>query len=158
MGSPSNGVTSPLLDALSSAALDRSPSQNTNEWAKSVPAFSNSQNLIHLGESPPTVPSSYEERLSNFGWNIREQRGVPNGISSASPPSNRRRPLSYQLDGNYPQQSFDDHRSQMSSYAARRSSMYSQHSRYPQNPPLPHQNQAHFYGKELLWYFPTMIP
>jgi hypothetical protein len=149
VGSPSNGnpITSPLLDALSSAALDRSPSQNTNEWAKSVPAFSSSpSNLIHLGDSPPTLPSSYEDRLANFGWTTREQRGVSNGhISSASPPSNRRRPLSYQLDGNYAQ-GFEDHRSQMSSYAARRSSMYSQHSRYGQHPPLPHQAQAHFYG------------
>jgi len=149
VGSLSNGnpVTSPLLDALSSAALDRSPSQNTNEWAKSVPAFSSSpSNLIHLGDSPPTLPSSYEDRITNFGWTTREQRGVSNGhISSASPPSNRRRPLSYQLDGNNVQ-AFDDHRSQMSSYAARRSSMYSQHSRYAQHPPLPHQTQAHFYG------------
>lgn len=149
VGSPSNGnpVTSPLLDALSSSALDRSPSQNTNEWAKSVPAFSSSpSNLIHLGDSPPTLPSSYEDRIANFGWTTREQRGVSNGhISSASPPSSRRRPLSYQLDGNYAQ-AFDDHRSQISSYAARRSSMYSQHSRYAQHPPLPHQTQAHFYG------------
>jgi hypothetical protein len=41
----------------------------------------------------------------------------------------------------------DDHRS-ATSYAPRRSSMYSQHVRYGQNqnPPLPHQVQAHFYG------------
>ncbi|KAE9379190.1 hypothetical protein N431DRAFT_327115 [Stipitochalara longipes BDJ] len=145
VGSPSNGnpVTSPVLDALSSAALDRNSTQNTNEWAKNLPAFSSSpSNLINLGEeSPPTanLPSSYE------GWAIRE-RGVSNGHnSSASPPSNRRRPLSYQLDGNY-LQGFDEHRSQMSSYAARRSSMYSHHPRYAQHPPLPHQPQPHFYG------------
>lgn len=141
-----NIVTSPLLDAISSAALDRSSSQNTNEWAKNVPAYSSSpSNLINLGESPPIPP--YEDRLANFGWTAREQRGisnVPNGyIHSASPPP-RRRPLSYQLDGNYPP-TFDDHRS-VSSYAARRSSMYSQHPRYAQHPPLPHQAQAHFYG------------
>ncbi|KAL2074820.1 hypothetical protein VTL71DRAFT_8599 [Oculimacula yallundae] len=144
---PSNGnsITSPLLDALSSAALDRSPSQNTNEWARNVPAYSSSpSNLINLGESPPTL--SYEDRLANFGWNTREQRGISNGNNpSASPPSGRRRPLSYQMDNNFPQ-AMEDHRSQISSYAARRSSMYSQHPRYAQHPPLPHQSQAHFYG------------
>ncbi len=146
VGSPSKGnpVTSPLLDALSSAPLHRSPAQNTNEWAKSIPAFSSSpSNLIQLGDSdsPPTS-SSYEDRVANFGWT----RGVSNGhVSSASPPSNRRRPLSYQFDGNYTQ-GLDDHRSQMSSHAARRSSMYSQQSRYTQRPPLPHQPQPHFYG------------
>jgi hypothetical protein len=145
VSSPSNGnpITSPVLDALSSAALDRSASQSTNEWAKNIPAFSSSpSNLINLGEESPPAPnqpSSYE------GWAIRE-RGASNGhISSASPPSSRRRPLSYQLDGNYTH-GFDDHRSQMSSYAARRSSMYSQHPRYAQHPPLPHQPQPHFYG------------
>ncbi|KAG9235304.1 hypothetical protein BJ875DRAFT_278032 [Amylocarpus encephaloides] len=138
-------VTS-LLDVLSSATIARSSTQNTDEWAKNVPAYSTSpNNLINLGESPPTLPSSYDERLAGFGWTKREQRGPVNGhIASASPPS-RRRPLSYQTDGNYPQV-FDDHRSQVSSYVARRSSMYSQHPRYAQNPPLPHQPQPHFYG------------
>jgi hypothetical protein len=142
-----NPVTSPLLDALSSTAIAQSASQDTKEWAKNVSSYSSSpSNLINLGESPPTLPSSYEERLASFGWTTREQRGVPNGhIASASPPSNRRRPLSYQMDGNVSHVS-DDHRSQVSSYAARRSSMYSPPQRYPHNPPLPHQAQAHFYG------------
>ena len=153
VASPANGngngnpVTSPLLDALSSTAMTQSASQNTNEWAKNVPSYSSSpSNLINLGESPPTLPSSYEERLASFGWTTREQRGVPNGhVASASLPSNRRRPLSYQMDGNFPHVS-DDHRSQVSSYGPRRSSMYSPPQRYPHNPPLPHQTQAHFYG------------
>jgi hypothetical protein len=143
----SNPVTSPLLDAFSSAAITRSSTQNTNEWAKNVPAYSSSpNNLINLGESPPTFPSSYDERLASFGWTTREQRGSPNGyVLSASPPT-RRRPMSYQTDNQYPQMA-DDHRS-ISSYAPRRSSLYSQHARYGQlqNPPLPHQAQAHFYG------------
>ncbi|PBP28773.1 hypothetical protein BUE80_DR000312 [Diplocarpon rosae] len=141
-GSLSNGnsVTSPLLDALSSTALDRSPAQNTTEWTRSIPTFSSSpNNLINLGESPPV--NHLEDRLANFGWTTREQR-TPGQISSASPPS-RRRPLSYQVDGNF-SQGIDDQRSQASAYAARRSSMYSQNSRY--HPPLPHQVQAHFYG------------
>ena len=50
--------------------------------------------------------------------------------------------MSYHLDGNY---SADEHHT-MSSYAARRSSMYSQYSRYGPQPPLPHQAQPHFYG------------
>ncbi|TVY71460.1 hypothetical protein LSUE1_G006398, partial [Lachnellula suecica] len=141
-----NPVTSPLLDALSSAAITQSSTQNTNEWAKNVPAYSSSpSNLINLGESPPTQPSSYEERLASFGWTTREQRGIPNGhIASASPPT-RRRPLSYQMDGHFGPVP-DDHRSQVSSYG-RRTSMYSPPNRYPpHNPPLPHQAQAHFYG------------
>ncbi|PBP26552.1 hypothetical protein BUE80_DR002468 [Diplocarpon rosae] len=141
-GSLSNGnpVTSPLLDALSSAALDRSPAQNTTEWTRSIPTFSSSpNNLINLGESPPV--NHLEDRPANFGWMAREQR-TPGQISSASPPS-RRRPLSYQVDGNF-SQGIDDQRSQASAYAARRSSMYSHHTRY--HPPLPHQVQAHFYG------------
>lgn len=144
-----NPVTSPLLDALSSAASNQSVSQNTNDWAKSVPAFSGSpSNLINLGESPPTLPSSYEDRLSNFGWNTREQRGNSNYTSSSSPPiTSRRRPMSYHLDGNHTHGS-EDYHSQISSYAARRSSMYSQYSRHkgPPLPPPPHQPQAHFYG------------
>lgn len=138
-----NPITSPLLDALSSAASPPSATHNTNEWAKNVPAFSGSpSNLINLGESPPTLPSSYEDRISNFGWRTREQR-VPNN-PSASPPG-RRRPISYHLDGIHAHGT-DDHQSQSSPYAARRSSMYSQYSRYGQQPPLPHQAQAHFYG------------
>jgi len=149
VASASNGnpVTSPLLNALS-AAPTPSASQNTTEWAKNVPAFSSSpNNLIQLGESPPTLPSSYEDRLAHFGWTTREQRGIPlqNGYSTSTSPPNRRRPTSYHLDGNY-SHGADDHHSQVSSYAARRSSMYSQYSRYGPQPPLPHQAQAHFYG------------
>ncbi|RDL40724.1 Uncharacterized protein BP5553_00703 [Venustampulla echinocandica] len=147
--SPPNGnpVTSPLLDALSSATIARSSTHNTNEWADNVPAYSSSpNNLISLGDSPPILPSSYEERVTGSDWPTREQRTVANAhLASASPPANRRRPLSYQMDGASGQVP-DDHRSQVSSYAARRSSMYAQHPRYAQHPPLPHQAQAHFYG------------
>jgi hypothetical protein len=140
-----NPVTSPLLDALSSAAMAPSASQSTNEWAKNVPAFSGSpSNLINLGESPPTLPSSYEDRVANFGWTAREHRLPHNHPSSASPP-NRRRPMSYHTDGTYGHGTEDFH-SQASPYAARRSSMYSQYSRYGPPPPLPHQTQPHFYG------------
>ena len=145
-----NPVTSPLLDTLSSAALAPSASENTNDWAKNVPAYSTSpSNLISLGESPPTVPSSYEDRLANFGWTTREQRGIPNGYppSSSPPTSHRRRPVSYHLEGNHAPAS-EDHHALVSPYAGRRSSMYSQYSnaRYAPQPPLPHQPQAHFYG------------
>ncbi|KAG0646988.1 hypothetical protein D0Z07_6267 [Hyphodiscus hymeniophilus] len=147
--SPPNGnsVTSPLLDALSSASMASTTSENTTDWAKNVvPPYSTSPgNLISLGESPPTQVSSYEDRLANFGWNTREQRGIPNGHpASASPPA--RRPMSYHLDGNY-REGIDDHHSQASAYAARRSSMYStySHPRYGPQPPLPHQAQAHYY-------------
>jgi hypothetical protein len=161
---PSTGkvdaVTSPLLDALSST---RYTSQNTNEWAKNVPAFSGSpSNLINLGESPPTLPSSppilpssYEDKLTSNGWKVREPRGYGPGFThSASPPS--RRPLSYHMDGNYPPPE--------STYHARRSSMYSpsHYSRIaPSNPPLPHQIQSHFYGAphlDLMPPAPGLIP
>jgi hypothetical protein len=142
-------VSSPLLDALSSAAMVQSPSQTTNEWANHIEEFPSSQNnLIHLDESPPTRPSSYEDRLAHFGWTTREQRGIPAPNSqppSASPPTTRQRPISYHMDGNYPRGTEDSH-SRSSSYAPRRSSMYSQYSRYGAQPPLPHQAQAHFFG------------
>ncbi|RAL58113.1 hypothetical protein DID88_002388 [Monilinia fructigena] len=147
-----SSVTSPMLDALSSTSQGSSVTHNTNEWAKNMSALSSSpNNLISLGESPPTLPSSYEDKITNYGYSAKEQRGSADGrIPSSSPPINtisRRRPLSYQLDGNL---SFspDDYHSALP-YAARHTSMYSQHSpasRYSSYPPLPHQPQAHFHG------------
>jgi len=120
-GNGNGNSSSPLLNSLSSAALVPPTSHNTNEWIKNVPPYSTSPgNLINLSESPPTVPSSYEDKPPGFGWQ-REQRGSP--IPSASPPTGRRRPLSYQMDGNF--QYPEDYHPQKSSYAARRSSMYS---------------------------------
>lgn len=140
-----NVLTSPSLDALSSSKY-----ASANEWAKTVPAFSGSPgNLINLGESPPlpssppTLPSSYEDRQPNFGWRTREQRGgyVASHPTAASPPTNRR-PISFHMDGNYSHTPEFAH--------GRRSSMYSPPSQYsrmiPSNPPLPHQMQNHFYG------------
>lgn len=123
-------------------------SHNTNEWTKNIAGYSSSpSNLINLGESPPTQPSSYEDRLSNFGWNTREQRGIPSShpLSASPPAANRQRPLSYNHFESHKFSAFDDHRSQVPSYGNRRSSMYSP-SRYSPQPPLPHQPQAHFYG------------
>ena len=101
-----------------------------------------------MDDSSDTQPSSYEDRLAHFGWTTREQRGISPPTSqpaSASPPTNRPRPTSYHLDGNYPR-GVEDLNPQASSYATRRSSMYSQYGRYGPQPPLPHQAQAHFYG------------
>jgi hypothetical protein len=140
-----SGTISPLLEALSSNAFNSSTAQNTNDWARNVPAFSESPgNLISLSGSPPTLPSSYEDRSILAGWNQRERRASNGHLPSASPPIYRRRPLSYQMDGH---QTFEDQTSQKMGYMYRRSSMYSQQSqRYGPNPPLPHQPQAHFYG------------
>ncbi|RDW71116.1 hypothetical protein BP6252_07679 [Coleophoma cylindrospora] len=140
-----NTEPSPLLEDASTPAINSVNNQNTSEWAKNVPPYSSSpSNLINLGESPPTLPSSYEERGANFGgWTAREQRIPHSHNPSASPPAGRRRPLSYQLDSNF-QHSPDEHFNQMSPYG-RRTSLYSQHPRFNQ-PPLPHQAQAHFYG------------
>lgn len=147
-----SSVTSPMLDALSSTSQGSSVTHNTNEWAKNISALSSSpNNLISLGESPPTLPSSYEDKITNYGYSVKEQRGSPDSrVPSSSPPLNtisRRRPLSYQLDGNLSFSPEDYH--PPLPYAARRTSMYSQHSpasRYSPYPPLPHQPQAHFHG------------
>lgn len=140
------GVTSPLLDALSSEAAPKTSTQNTSEWlSKNIMSSSPSSNLINLGESPPTFPSSYEGRHASHGWNIREQRGIPSPLpTSVSPPVNRPRPTSYHnLDGNFARP--EDTHSQIS-YASRRRSMASPYPQFTPNPPLPHQMQPHFYG------------
>ncbi|PQE30633.1 WD40 YVTN repeat-like-containing domain protein [Rutstroemia sp. NJR-2017a WRK4] len=141
-------VTSPVLEALSSTSQGSSVA--TTEWAKNLPAFSSSPNtLISLGESPPTQPSSYEDRTTYSGWAAKERKPSPSAYNpSSSPPFNRRRPLSYQMDGTAPY-SPEEHQSHLANYAARRSSMYPQQSqaaRFGTYPPLPHQPQAHFYG------------
>ncbi|KAF7879254.1 hypothetical protein EAF04_000451 [Stromatinia cepivora] len=145
-------VTSPMLEALSSTSQGSSVTHNTNEWAKNIPAFSSSpNNLMSLGESPPTLPSSYEDKITNYGYPAKEPKGSPNNhIPPSSSPINtisRRRPLSYQMDGNLPY-SPEEYHSALA-YAARRTSTYSQQSqavRYNPYPPLPHQPQAHFHG------------
>lgn len=149
----SNGypVTSPLLDALSSAANSTSAAQSTNEWAKTVPAFTGSGspgNLITLGDSPPKFEESQRAQPEFEKWRAspppqKETRGVPNSyMPAASPPLNNRRPLSFQLDG---QNTYEEHNSQKTAYPNRRSSMYGhQPARFSQ--PLPHQPQPHFYS------------
>ncbi|KAF7902128.1 uncharacterized protein EAF01_007426 [Botrytis porri] len=147
-----SSVTSPMLEALSSTSQGSSVTHNTNEWAKDIPAFSSSpNNLISLGESPPTLPSSYEDKITNYGYPAREPKGSPNNhIPLSSSPisaAGRRRPMSYQMDGNI-QYSPEEYHSALA-YAARRTSSYSQQSqamRYNPYPPLPHQPQAHFHG------------
>lgn len=140
------GVTSPLLEALSSAAAPKTSTQNTSEWlSKNIMSSSPNGNLINLGESPPSFPSSYEGRQASHGWNARDQRGIPSPLpTSVSPPISRPRPTSYHnLDGNFARS--EDIHSQMS-YASRRRSMASPYSQFNSNPPLPHQVQPHFYG------------
>ncbi|EDN97809.1 hypothetical protein SS1G_12663 [Sclerotinia sclerotiorum 1980 UF-70] len=103
-----------------------------------------------LGESPPTLPSSYEDKITNYGYPGKEPKGSPNNHIPSSSPLNtisRRRPLSYQMDGNLPY-SPEEYHSALA-FAARRTSTYSQQSqavRYNPYPPLPHQPQAHFHG------------
>lgn len=145
---PSNGTTapSPLLDAVSATSYATNTTRSTNEWMKGVPALGSSPgNLINLmGESPPTQPSSYEDnRAMPYGW--PSPRPIYNGQhSSTSPPFPSRRPLSYQMDQHYaPSEAYAP-----SAASFRRSSMHSQtaYARGVNNPPLPHQPQAHFYG------------
>ncbi|KAK8090193.1 hypothetical protein PG997_005154 [Apiospora hydei] len=146
--SSSAAEVSPLLDAVSGTSIATSTAPSMSEWARSHGALAGSPNLISImGESPPTQPSSYEDpRGLPQQW--VQQKAYANNFtpSSASPPNAARRPLSFQLDTQYPA---NDLRSQTSSPpGGRRSSM---HSPYPQarvgsHPPLPHQPQAHFYG------------
>ncbi|KFZ12244.1 hypothetical protein V502_07193 [Pseudogymnoascus sp. VKM F-4520 (FW-2644)] len=139
------GITSPLLDALPSPpGFAQSMGQSTTEWARNIPSFSSSPgNLINPSDTPPTVPSSYDDKNTLAGWNQRERKDVNGHVPSASPPSYRRRPLSVQIDGHNP---FEDTMSRASS-THRRNSAYSQHAqRFASHPPLPHQAQPHFYG------------
>ncbi|KFY13572.1 hypothetical protein V492_03182 [Pseudogymnoascus sp. VKM F-4246] len=141
------GITSPLLDALPSPNFGQSAGQSTTEWARNIPSFSSSPgNLINPSDTPPTVPSSYDDKNTLAGWNQRdrERKDVNGHVPSASPPSYRRRPLSVQIDGHNP---FEDNMSQKGSSMHRRNSTYSQQAqRFASHPPLPHQAQPHFYG------------
>ncbi|OBT54361.1 hypothetical protein VE04_05508 [Pseudogymnoascus sp. 24MN13] len=139
------GITSPLLDALPSPDFGQSMGRSTTEWARNIPSFSSSPgNLINPSDTPPTVPSSYDDKNTLAEWNQRERKGVNGHNPSASPPSYRRRPVSVQIDGHNP---FEDNMSQRGSSMHRRNSTYSQQSqRYASHPPLPHQAQPHFYG------------
>lgn len=149
----SNGypVTSPLLDALSSAAISTSTAQSTNDWAKSVPAFTGSGspgNLITLGDSPPKFEEAPRAQPDLEKWRAssppqNEIRAVPHSyMPASSPPLNNRRPLSFQLDG---QTNYEEPNPQKTPYPNRRSSMYGhQPARFSQ--PLPHQPQPHFYS------------
>lgn len=147
----SNGypVTSPLLDALSSAAAIPT---STSDWTKSVAAFTSSGspgNLITLGDSPPNFEQPSKANSEFEKWKAhspaeRDVRASPHSyISASSPPTSNRRPLSFQLDGNH---SYEEQHSQKTTYAARRSSMYAhQNARFTHTQPLPHQAQPHFY-------------
>ncbi|KAK6866109.1 hypothetical protein PG995_002637 [Apiospora arundinis] len=141
-------AVSPLLDAVSGTSIATSTAPSMSEWARHHGALAGSPNLISImGESPPTQPSSYEDpRGPPQPW--MQQKAYVNNFTpaSASPPTAARRPLSFQLDAQFPA---NDLRSQTSSPpGGRRSSM---HSPYPQarvgsHLPLPHQPQPHFYG------------
>ena len=139
-----NIVGSPPLDAISTTSFATSISPNTREWTRGISAgmAGSPGNLISLvGESPPTAPSSYEDSRGMSGWSS-PRHGINYHGASASP----RRPLSFQMDGNYSPSDVQSHIA--ASSAARRSSMQSQFGqmRPGSNPPLPHHPQAHFYG------------
>lgn len=114
----------------------------TSEWAKN--GFSGSPgNLISLmGESPPTMPSSYEDsgRVPH-PWQASRPFMTP-APASPSPPNSIRRPLSYQME---PRFQSPEPSTYTPGATNRRSSLQSQFTQARQ-PPLPHQPQAHFYG------------
>ncbi|KAI1106318.1 hypothetical protein F4804DRAFT_53099 [Jackrogersella minutella] len=145
-----NVAVSPLLDAVSTTSVSASTAPSATEWARAMGPFAGSpSNLISImGDSPPTQPSSYEDQRSvSYGWSAQQRQHFVNTNGySASPPNSIRRPLSFQLESQYPT---NDVRSQASSPpGVRRSSMHSPYHppRNGSHPPLPHQPQAHFYG------------
>ncbi|KAH7188530.1 uncharacterized protein B0J16DRAFT_396675 [Fusarium flagelliforme] len=139
-----NPAVSPMLAALSTtpASVSTAPSMN-NDWMRSGIAGSPGNLISIMGDSPPTQPSSYEDsgRL-HHGWAVQRPYMSPSP-SSLSPPNHGRRPLSFQMDAQYQSP-------ETPPLAAhyRRSSVASPFtgSRIGNNPPLPHQPQAHFYG------------
>ncbi|KAL1843411.1 hypothetical protein VTJ49DRAFT_1761 [Mycothermus thermophilus] len=153
LSSNENPIATPLLDAVSTASI-ASNSPNTREWARGLTAgmAGSPGNLISLtGESPPTVPSSYEDPrgigIPRSGWSSPRPPGVYHP-SSVSPPVAGRRPVSFHMDGHYSPP--DVHIPLAAAAAARRGSMHYTHVRAASNPPLPHQPQPHFYGAPAL--------
>lgn len=138
-------ISSPLPGTLSPHSFRQSSGQNTTEWARNVPAFSSSPgNLISFSDSPPTVPSSYDDKNTPAGWNRQERVSTNDYVPSISPPDYHRRPTSVHIDGHH---TFEDNMSQRASSVNRRNSAYSQHAqRYGSRRPLPHHPQPHFYG------------
>ncbi|KAM0812666.1 hypothetical protein AB5N19_12657 [Seiridium cardinale] len=145
-GNPT-AAASPLLDGVTGTSIATSTAPSMSDWTKNHGALAGSPNLISLmGESPPTQPSSYEDHKPHPAWAQHRTNANNNYATSASPPIGSRRPLSFQMDHQFPA---NDIRSQASSPPGiRRSSMHSPFSqpRVAPIPPLPHQAQAHFYG------------
>ncbi|XP_044724203.1 uncharacterized protein HRG_02099 [Hirsutella rhossiliensis] len=128
-----HAAASPLLEALSttSASASTAPSLAT-DWARGGLACSPGNFISLASESPPTLPSSYEDAArANHAWSAHRPR----------------RPLSFQMDAQSLNTSGTPPRA-ASTAAFRRSSLHSQYpgSRASSHPPLPHQPQAHFYG------------
>ncbi|KAH0424858.1 hypothetical protein CcaCcLH18_11285 [Colletotrichum camelliae] len=150
--SPYDGhpTISPTLDALSTTSVSASTAASTNhEWARGGLAGSPGNLISLMGESPPTQPSSYEDsgRL-HHGWAVQRQSLTPQTASPSPPnsmPNHMKRPLSFQMDAQYPLEAYHQ---PAAAAAFRRSSMQSQlsHARVGSHPPLPHQPQPHFYG------------
>uniref|UniRef100_L2GBD0 Uncharacterized protein n=1 Tax=Colletotrichum fructicola (strain Nara gc5) TaxID=1213859 RepID=L2GBD0_COLFN len=150
--SPYDGhpTISPTLDALSTTSVSASTAASTNhEWARGGLAGSPGNLISLMGESPPTQPSSYEDsgRL-HHGWAVQRQSLTPQTASPSPPnsmPNHMKRPLSFQMDAQYPLEAYHQ---PAAAAAFRRSSMQSQlsYARVGSHPPLPHQPQPHFYG------------
>ncbi|PVI03347.1 hypothetical protein DM02DRAFT_255689 [Periconia macrospinosa] len=124
-----NATTSPLLSALGAT---KTAAQYTNEWTKSLPFFANQASPgnggIAINPSPPA--------LHNM---------------SSSPPAPGMRPLSHpnhyssfggRLQGSPHESPGRDRRASLYSQSAARPSSR----QFVNNPPLPHQPQAHFYN------------
>ncbi|KAF2671309.1 hypothetical protein BT63DRAFT_453709 [Microthyrium microscopicum] len=121
-GASPQAVTSPLLTALGSTT--NTAAQYTNDWARSLPFFTASQQTANSG-TPPSLGRDASD---------------PTMIPSASPPG---RPQSH--PNQYP--NFGGRQRTTTPQRDRRSSVYSQfgQSPYSGHVPLPHQDQAHFY-------------
>ncbi|TDZ32082.1 hypothetical protein C8035_v012311 [Colletotrichum spinosum] len=150
--SPYDGhpTVSPTLDALSTTSVSASTTTSTNhEWPRGGLAGSPGNLISLMGESPPTQPSSYEDsgRLQH-GWTVQRQSLTPQTASPSPPnsmPNHMKRPLSFQMDAQYPLEAYQQ---PAAAAAYRRMSMQSHlsHARVGSQPPLPHQPQPHFYS------------
>jgi hypothetical protein len=132
-------IISPSLDAVSAPSVAGSAAPSMADWRSGLAG--SPSNLVLLGESPPTQPSSYEDsgRL-NRGWAARSPVG---SYGASPPPSHARRPMSIIDPARASADRFSDYR---------RGSMHSHasHARSGSHPfasgAPPHQAQPHFYG------------
>ena len=129
-----NGISSPVLAALGTLPVTNDPippPQTTTDWAKDIP----------FGSSPPGGHSNGVSVAGSPSKPLQPNAELRGGFHHASPPTSPSAAFRQLAPRNNGYQSFGYLGT--SPGRARPVSMHSQHS---QQPPLPHQPQAHYYG------------